>query len=140
MLIVDPTTLDKAGLYDLACGLDPAASDHAAAKQRCIEFVLAETLGHWHNRARAMMCRRLKHCALTPAESRQLADAITARLAAGKIPEQFRDQLRLALHLDPQRTLEAAHSCLASRKEYIRRFATWAILHRTNPENPSYNS
>src|SRR5262249_18018138 len=93
-------SLSKPALHDLANGLDPVASNHAEALERCIEFVLAETEGLWHGRARAMMCRRLKHCELTPDQRRQLVSCITERLATGNFSEQFRDQLRLALHLD----------------------------------------
>jgi hypothetical protein len=119
--------LDKRDLHDLADGLilcDREAID------RCVEFILAETKGCWHGRARAMMCRRLKHCDIVPEQRRQLVDCIMNRLASGNFSEQFRDQLRLAIHLDPERTFKLAHTRLASpSKGHVRRFAQWVAKH-----------
>jgi hypothetical protein len=124
-------SLDKRDLGNLAAGLGFPSSAHNERYtiEACIEFVLAETKGLWHGRARACMCRRLKHCALSPEQQRQIVDCITTRLATGKFSEQFRDQLRLALQLDAKRTLEVAHQCLAAPKEYIRRLAGWVVNH-----------
>lgn len=95
--------------------------------ERCLDFVLSETHGHWHNRARAMMCRRLKHCPLTPMQQTQLVASITGRLENGVFTEQFKDQLRLALHLDPAKTREACRRALTSPKPYVRRYAEWGL-------------
>jgi hypothetical protein len=119
--------LDKGDLYDLAGGL---LSGDREAIDRSVEFILAETTGLWHGRARAMMCRRLKHCDITPQQRRQLVDCIIKRLVSGKFSEQFRDQLRLAIYLDPEQTVELAHRCLTSTsKDHIRRFAQWVVKH-----------
>ena len=119
--------LDKGNLHDLADGLllcDRQAID------RCLEFILAETKGVWHGRARAMMCRRLKHCDIAPEQRQQLVDCILNRLATGRFSEQFRDQLRLAIYLDPQQTYELARKCLTTKsKDHIRRFAQWVVKH-----------
>jgi hypothetical protein len=82
------------------------------AIERCFEFILAETRGVWHGRARAMMCRRLKHCEIAPERRQRLVDCIMNRLVSGDFSEQFQDQLRLAIHLDPERTFKLAHRCL----------------------------
>ena len=119
--------LDKGDLHELAGGL---LSCNREAIDRCVEFILAETKGLWHGRARAMMCRRLKHCDIAPAQRQQLVDCIMNRLVSGNFSEQFRDQLRLAIHLDPERTFKLAHGCLTSTsKEHIRRFARWVVKH-----------
>jgi hypothetical protein len=114
--------------YDLHLLADRLLEQDQAAIDRCVLFVLAETRGLWHGRARAMMCRRLKHCTLGTAQCGELVVAITARLEAGAFSEQFRDQLRLAMHLDYQRTIEVCRNILASpRRLYVRRYAQWAL-------------
>jgi len=78
-----------------------------------------------------MMCRRLKHCELGQQHRVQLVDAITSRLASGQFSEQFKDQLRLAMHLDFQRTAEACRIILAGpRRLYVRRYAQWVLLRK----------
>jgi hypothetical protein len=120
-------SLDMGDLYDLAEGL---ASKKVGAIEKCVEFILADTKGHWHGRARAKMCRRLKHCEINQEHCQQLVTCITDRLAAGSFSEQFYDQLRLAMHLDQERTFAVAHKCLTSAsKEHVRRFAEWIINH-----------
>jgi hypothetical protein len=120
-------SLDKGELYDLADGL---VSKEIGAIKKCVEFILADTKGLWHGRARAKMCRRLKHCEIDSEQRQQLVTCITDRLATGSFSEQFYDQLRLAMHLDRKRTFEVAHKCLISAsKDHIRRFADWVINH-----------
>lgn len=122
--------LSKSELHALADGL---LAPEPWIVERNIEFVLAETRGLWHGRARAMMCRRLKHCALGRTHRTALLECILARLAEGRFSEQFKDQLRLARHLDAGRTREAALACLADArtKDYVRRHARWLIDHAT---------
>ena len=93
----------------------------------CVKFVVAATKGHWHGRARAMMCRRLKHCALSRNTRASLLRCILGRLKAGEFSEQFKDQLRLALHLDAKQTFRACQVALSSTKPYVRRYATWVL-------------
>ncbi|MBI4909407.1 MAG: hypothetical protein HY820_37660 [Acidobacteria bacterium] len=122
------TSLTKAELHALADTLI-AGSDGEIA--RCVAFVIAETNGFWHGRARAMMCRRLKHCQLSPEQRQQLVQCITRRLATGNFSEQFRDQLRLALALDSQYTFQVARRCLAGPcKDHVRRLALWVTAHQ----------
>jgi hypothetical protein len=122
--------LDKRELHDLADGLlapDPAVLD------TCIRFVLAATRGNWHGRARAMMCRRMKHCEIGPAQRKQLVDCIVGRLRDGNFSEQFYDQLRLAIRLDPHSTFAAARTCSSqSPKTHVRRYALWVTKHDRN--------
>jgi hypothetical protein len=122
-------SLDRRDLYNLASGLALTASNRLDATEKCVEFVLADTKGLWHGRARALMCRRLKHCELNSEQRQQLVNCITDRLTTGTFSEQFRDQLRLAMHLDPKRAFEVAHKCLTGSKEYVRRLATWVVNH-----------
>jgi hypothetical protein len=79
--------LDKGDLYDLADGL---LSCDREAIERCFEFILAETRGVWHGRARAMMCRRLKHCEIAPERRQRLVDCIMNRLVSATFRSNFR--------------------------------------------------
>ncbi len=76
------------------------------------------------------MCRRLKHCALGRTHRTQLVSCIAGRLASGNFSEQFKDQLRLAMHLDLERTLAVCHASLASQRPHVRRYARWALSSR----------
>ena len=119
-------SLSKRDLHQLA---DDLVLKETGAVEKCVEFVLAETEGLWHGRARAMMCRRLKHCEITAEQRRQLVACITERLALGNFSEQFYDQLRLAMYLD-QKRVEVAHKCLSGvPKDHVRRFAIWILKH-----------
>ena len=116
--------LSKQELHALADGLlegDPWSID------RCIAFVLAETKGLWHGRARAMMCRRLKHCDFGRTNRRKLVTCILGRLRTGKFSEQFKDQLRLALSLDRPYTLEQCELALHSEVAHVRRYGAWLL-------------
>jgi len=108
---------------------EPAAIDLS------VKFVLAETRGHWHGRARAMMCRRLKHCELAQSDSALLVGTIIDRLATGTFSEQFKDQLRLALHLDFHRTVEACRAIAGcTGRLYVARYAQWVLLPWREPK------
>lgn len=93
----------------------------------CVDFLCTGTRGHWHNRARALISRRLAHVALDRDASARVVNAVLARLRAGEIPQQFRDQLRLALRLDPDAARAAAREAAADEREYVRRFAAWVL-------------
>jgi hypothetical protein len=118
--------LRKAELHQLA---DRLARDDAEAIEICVAFLEAETRGHWHGRGRAMMARRLKHCPLSLQQQLRLLRAILQRLTTGCFAEQFKDQLRLALRLDPAQVFAIARSCLDHPKDYVRRYAAWILLH-----------
>lgn len=120
--------------YDLQQIADCLLEQDQAAIDRCVLFVLAETRGLWHGRARAMMCRRLKHCVLTQAQCSALFASITTRLETGSFSEQFKDQLRLAMHIDLRRTSEVCRKILACpRRLYVRRYAEWVLLPERRP-------
>ncbi|HEX6289972.1 MAG TPA: hypothetical protein VFZ66_12320 [Herpetosiphonaceae bacterium] len=119
--------LSKVQLHALADWLllqDPAAIE------RCVAFLEAETYGCWHGRARALIARRLKHCALSQEQQARAIDAILKRLVSGRFSEQFKDQLRLVLHLDAERAFAVARGCEQDSREYVRRYAAWILAHR----------
>jgi hypothetical protein len=122
-------SLEKGELHELCDRLLACDSD---AIDQCIEFFKAETVGLWHGRARAMIARRLKHCRLSQQQNTQLVSVILQRLVAGRFSEQFKDQLRLALHLAPKRTFAAARRCQDAPAAYVRRYAAWILSHETN--------
>jgi hypothetical protein len=97
------------------------------AVEQSLVFFEAETRGYWHNRARALLARRFKHVQLTPTQQERLLQVILRRLAAGTFTEQFKDQLRLARHLDRDRLVATAHACASSPKDYVRRYAGWVL-------------
>lgn len=97
------------------------------AIETCVRFVSAETRGTWHGRARAMMCRRLKHCDLDRTHRAQLVDVVCQRLVDGRFSEQFKDQLRLAWRLDPDRVENVCRAAADSPKAHVRRTARWLL-------------
>lgn len=118
--------LRKAELHALADGL---CLGDAWTVERCVDFVVADTGGHWHGRARAMMCRRLKHCALGRTQRTRLVEAIAQRLLSGRFSEQFRDQLRLAMLLDGDAMAATARRAQSSPKDHVVRYARWVLAH-----------
>lgn len=119
-------TMSKIEVRALA---DALREGGAEMVETCVRFVCAETVGFWHGRGRAMICRRLKHVDLTQDQSNRIVSAILHRLSSGTFSEQFRDQLRLALHLDKSGTIALAKHAAASEKAHVRRLAGWVLSH-----------
>lgn len=94
----------------------------------CVRFFLAESRGVSDGRIRALLARRFKHCQLGRTHRDQLVACIARRLTEGNFSEQFKDQLRLALHLDRQAILAAAAGC-AHGRAYVRQYALWVLAH-----------
>jgi hypothetical protein len=125
--------LSKVDLHEFA---DELVFDAPEAVNLSVDFICAETKGNWHGRARAMMCRRLKHCTLTPEQCRRLVTCIMERLGLGRFSEQFRDQLRLAIHLDRQTVFAAARQYVGeTSKDHVRRFSKWVLGHDATVAN-----
>lgn len=118
--------LTKDQLHELADRL--LHHDHKAIAES-VAFLEVETRGVWHGRARAMLARRLKHCPLSQEQQARLVETITWRLITGNFSEQFKDQLRLVLHLDRRAALATARICATHRKAYVRRYAQWILAH-----------
>lgn len=112
------------------------------AIESCIKFIEEDTKGAQHGRARALMCRRLKHCTLTSKQRTRLVSCITQQLMCGDFGQQFKDHLRLALFLDLQNTLKAARKCRNDRRDYVCRYAEWILAHEPSPPvvNPNKHS
>lgn len=114
-------------ISDLKKLADKLIERNPSAVDLCIEFVLEESKGSGHNRARALICRRLKHCQLNEEQRSRLVFCIINRLELGLFYSDFKDQLHLALNLDLPLTLEACKRAKTNSKEYIRNCAEWAL-------------
>ena len=119
-------TLSKAQLHELA---DRLLHNNHRAIAESVAFLEAETRGVWHGRARAKLARRLKHCALSQEQQMRLIAAIMRRLVTGNFSEQFKDQLRLVLHLDHAQAFATARICATHSKAHVRRYAAWILAH-----------
>jgi hypothetical protein len=97
----------------------------------CVGFIEAETKGIWHGRARAMMCRRLKHVMVSDPQRKRLVATILNRFSSGDFSEQFKDQLRLVLQIDPAATYKMARERQNDPLPHIRRYAAWIHSHQT---------
>lgn len=109
-------------IQDVKSGLPDAV---AAA----VEFVATESYGCWHNRARAKLCRHFKNRPPRPNLCEILVKTVADRLVRGEFGQQFRDQLAMAVRLDPKRMRIAVRFASVSKLDYVRRYAAWT-LHR----------
>lgn len=91
--------------------------------QEAVNFIAGNSRAVGDNRRRALLARRLKHVPLAAAQQEWLLMHILEKFRAGAIDEQFMDQLRLCLRLDPVRTLRCARNLQHSDKAYIQRCA-----------------
>ena len=57
-------TFDAISREELRTLVEELDNCEAHVIEKCVQFFLAETKGLWHNRARAAISRRLKHCVL----------------------------------------------------------------------------
>lgn len=99
------------------------------AVETSIKFIESNSQDGGHGRVRALMCRRLKHCTLTPQQRTRLVRYVVERLGTGAFAQQFKDELRLILTLDAPALLKAAMESLTDEREYVRRHAEWILAH-----------
>lgn len=124
--------LTRKELRDLA---DRVSENDSASIEFATRFFAVETRGTWHNRARAMLARRFKHCDLADRQKHRVLNAIFRRLQEGAFFEQFKDQLRFALYTDPDRTIHEAESAINRPVPRIIQYPRWILKHRTKPAN-----
>lgn len=105
--------------------IDDLEAGRPAAMEECLAFFAASTRGHWHNRARAKIARRLKHHDLAELTRRRLVAVIERRLVGGDFTEQFKDQLHLLQHLDPTAAAAAASVASGSAQPHVRKYGDW---------------
>ena len=126
-------TLSRRELRNLA---DRVAEKDPDSIEFATQFFERETKGTWHNRARAMLARRFKHCQLTDSQKRRVLSAIYRRLQTGEFFEQFKDQLRLAIHLDRDRTMTEATAALTRPTPRVIRYSRWILNHDDHTGEP----
>lgn len=105
--------------------IDRLADCHPKAVEESLSFFAAESRGHWHNRARAKIARRLKHCELDDIDRQRIVRVIERRLVEGRFSEQFKDQLRLMLRLDADAAARASASAQQHAAPYVRMYGAW---------------
>ena len=91
----------------------------------CVRFVVSDSLGVGHGRRRALMCRRLRYVELDQAQQEELVTCISHRLRGGDFGAQFRDQLRLALHLDAAAVRASLRWCKSDGRAHMQRIVTY---------------
>lgn len=128
-------SLTKPELHSL---IDDVQLGDTDVTSRAVAFVIAESFGMWHNRARAKLCRYFKNHPPSEYECQRMVDAITSRLIDGRFSEQFKDQLSMAIRFDPNRMAEVATVASRSDREYIRRYADW-VCHSLNSSSLTSN-
>ncbi|TWT65007.1 hypothetical protein [Allorhodopirellula solitaria] len=110
------------GKTDLERLIDEVKRGESEAIGRSIAFVVAESFGYWHNRARAKLCRHFKNHPPAPSDCDRLVSTVVDRLLGGYFYEQFFDQLSMAIRFAPDRMGHAASVAVKSDREYIRRY------------------
>jgi hypothetical protein len=90
-----------------------------------IENSSTEDIGNGRRRAR--LSRRLKHMQLSAEQAERCLTVVLQRLVAGNFSQNFKDELGLAVHIDPARTFKVGHSLLGHPKQYIAKYAAWVI-------------
>jgi hypothetical protein len=120
--------LNLQAIKELIDLLENAPSEAVVAD--AVNFVCAASRGQWHNRARARLARRLKHIALSEVARHRLVAAILAKLHRGEIDEQFRDQLRLAIHIDSIGVAESIDAVSETSAPNTRKIAQWVRARR----------
>ena len=121
--------LSKGDLHDLIARVK---NGDQLAIDKAIDFIVADSLGMWHNRARAKLCRHFKNATPDKEQQRRLVDRIKSRLINGDFHEQFKDQLGMATNFAPRELQQAANSALENEKRYIRKYAKWVLTRIEN--------
>jgi hypothetical protein len=125
--------LSRRELRDFA---DRVAENDPDAIEFATRFFERETKGTWHNRARAMLARRFKHCELNDSQKRRVQSAIYRRLHTGEFFEHFKDQLRLALHFDRGETITEAAEASKRPVPHVIQYSRWILEHDDQTGEP----
>ena len=127
-------SLSKSDLHKLIAAVK---RDDPDAVSRAVTFVVAESFGIWHNRARAKLCRHFKNHPPPKPDCEQLVATVTARLIDGNFYEQFKDQLSMAIRFVPSQLDDAASVALDSDRDYVRRYGRW-VRHVLASQAPTH--
>jgi hypothetical protein len=132
----DVRELTAVELHDL---IDATKDGNSDAIRTSVAFVIAESFGYWHNRARAKLCRHFKNNPPALKECDRMVDAISGRLTSGNFYEQFKDQLAMAIRFNRDRMEYSANIALNSDREHVVRYGN-RVLHAINSIPPEENS
>ena len=102
------------------------ASD-ADSIEEAVMFAAKDSVGLWHGRARAKICRNLKNRTIPRHLQDVLVQAVCNRLLTGAFSEQFKDQLALAIRFRPLEMAQYATLACESKKDYVQRYGRWVL-------------
>jgi hypothetical protein len=125
---------------DLFALIERLKTGDQSAVGPAVEFTLGESRGVWHGRARAKICRNLKHLDIDERTKDRLVAVIVHRFETGNFSEQFKDQLTTAIRFRPSKLQQVATRLLGSEKDYVRRYAAWILNKITVSEQCAENS
>jgi hypothetical protein len=108
--------------------------------EMALHFFVAHTRGTWHNRARARLARKFKWVKLTAQDRMQLFETIINKWHAGEVDEQFRDQLRLAIHFNCAYVEQIASQFVTTKRTSLAtlQFAKWVQRLLVNRRRSNY--
>lgn len=92
-----------------------------------VVFLESNSLGLWHNRARAALCRQFKRSPPNRGARIRIANAIAGKLLTGRIDEQFKDQLRFTILHAPDIVRLVCYQAAESEMNYVRQYASWTL-------------
>lgn len=92
-----------------------------------VYFLINESDGVWHGRARAKISRNIKNKDLESDIKLKIAAVIAGRFNSERFAEQFKDQLKTAIKFAPNLLRKYASIQLHSSKSYMKRYANWII-------------
>jgi len=133
-----PESYRRAELQELIVRLK---GDDADAIEEAVMFAAKESVGLWHGRARAKICRNLKNRTIPRHLQDILVQAVFNRLLDGAFSEQFKDQLAMAIRFRPLDMAHYATLACESQKDYVQRYGHWVLekLSRIPPQAEKTN-
>ena len=129
-----PESYRRAELQEL---IERIKASDADAIEEAVAFASRDSIGLWHGRARAKICRNLKNREIPRQLQDVLVQAIANRLLNGEFSEQFKDQLAMAIRFRPLEMAQYATEACESQKDYVQRYGHWVLekLSRIPPQD-----
>jgi len=76
-------------------------------------------------RVKAKIARQLKYVELTKDQKQKILEIIEQRLLTGNFSQQFKDELKLGLYIDPQFMYKISLEGIKSEKKYVCKYSLW---------------
>ncbi len=133
-----PESYRRAELQEL---IEQIKANDADAIEEAVMFAAKDSVGLWHGRARAKICRNLKNRTIPRHLQDVLVQAVFNRLLTGAFSEQFKDQLAMAIRFRPLDMARYATLACESQKDYVQRYGHWVLekLSRIPPQAENAN-